>query len=102
MLELFSDRVDSAIGTLLIISDGTRLCSLDYRGYDQRMNRLLAARFGEYALRDQDDPGGATTAVRAYLAGDLTAIDALPVNTAGTPFRERVWRNCAASLPARR
>jgi methylated-DNA-[protein]-cysteine S-methyltransferase len=91
MVELFSDRVDSPVGTLLIISDGTHLCSLDYRGYDHRMNRLLVARFGEYTLRDQADPGGATTALRAYLAGDLNAIDALPVKTAGTPFQERVW-----------
>jgi methylated-DNA-[protein]-cysteine S-methyltransferase len=91
MLELFSDRVESPIGTLLIISDGTRLRSLDYRGYDHRMNRLLVARFGEYTLRESTDPGGATSALRAYLAGDLAALEALPVDTAGTPFQETVW-----------
>jgi len=91
MTELFADRVESAIGTILIISDGTRLRSLDYLGYDHRMDKLLVARYGDYALRDETDPGGASSAVRAYLAGDLRAIDALAVSTDGSPFQERVW-----------
>ena len=91
MIELFADRVESEIGTILLISDGTALLSLDYRGYDHRMDRLLVARYGEYALRNETDPGGASTAIRAYLAGDITAIDTLPVKANGTPFQERVW-----------
>jgi methylated-DNA-[protein]-cysteine S-methyltransferase len=91
MTELFSDRVDSELGTILIISDGTHLRSLDYRGYDHRMDRLLVERYGEYTVRDEADPGGASTAIRAYLAGDLAAVDGLPVRTDGSPFQERVW-----------
>jgi methylated-DNA-[protein]-cysteine S-methyltransferase len=91
MIELFADRLDSGLGTVLIISDGTHLCSLDYRGYDHRMDRLLVQRYGEYRLRDKADPGGATSALRKYFAGDLTAIDGLPVRTGGSPFQERVW-----------
>jgi methylated-DNA-[protein]-cysteine S-methyltransferase len=89
--DLFADRIESPIGTLLIISDGTSLIALDYRGYDHRMNRFLAARFGSFQLHDADDPGGATSALRAYLAGDVTAIDALPVNAGGNEFQRRVW-----------
>ena len=91
MKELFADRVESDIGTILIISDGTHLRSLDYRGYDHRMDRLLVARYGDYALRDETDPGGAATAIRKYLGGDLAAIDTLSVRTDGSPFQERVW-----------
>jgi len=90
-VNLFSDRLDSPLGTLLIISDGRRLVALDFRGYDHRMNGFLAARYGSYELREANDPGGASSAVRAYLAGDLTAVDDVAVDPGGTPFQARVW-----------
>jgi hypothetical protein len=43
--DLYADRIESPIGTILIISDGTRPCALDYRGYDHRMTAFLAARY---------------------------------------------------------
>jgi methylated-DNA-[protein]-cysteine S-methyltransferase len=89
--QLFADRIDSPIGTILMISDGKRLCALDYRGYDHRMTGFLAARYGAYELHDADDPNGASSAVRAYLAGDMAALDRVAVDTGGTPFQERVW-----------
>lgn len=91
MRTLYADRIESPIGTILIISDGRRLIALDYRGYDHRMNGFLAARFGEYELREAADPGGATSALRAYLGGDLRAIETLPCDGGGTPFQESVW-----------
>ena len=33
----------------------------------------------------------AAAALRAYVAGDTTAIDHLAVDTGGTPFQQRVW-----------
>ncbi len=38
------------------------------------------------------DPHGLTGAVADYFAGDLHAIDALPVKTAGTTFQQEIWR----------
>src|SRR5690606_33432318 len=35
--------------------------------------------------------GEAGARLRAYLAGDLLAIDTVPVRMAGTPFQQRVW-----------
>ncbi|MFL5816643.1 MAG: methylated-DNA--[protein]-cysteine S-methyltransferase [Conexibacter sp.] len=37
------------------------------------------------------DLGPFTHAVEEYVAGDLTAIDAIPVRVASTPFHERAW-----------
>ncbi|HEY5348976.1 MAG TPA: methylated-DNA--[protein]-cysteine S-methyltransferase [Candidatus Lustribacter sp.] len=88
---LYADHIDSPIGTILIISDGARLCALDYRGYDHRMNAFLAARYGAYELRDAEDPGGASSAVRAYLGGDMAALDAVAADPGGTPFQAHVW-----------
>ena len=37
------------------------------------------------------DLGPFTQAVRDYVAGDLTAIDGIPVRVSSTPFHERAW-----------
>jgi methylated-DNA-[protein]-cysteine S-methyltransferase len=49
-------------------------------------------RFGSAAISECDDPAGAASALQRYFAGDLTAVDALPVDTGGTPFQTSVWR----------
>jgi methylated-DNA-[protein]-cysteine S-methyltransferase len=38
-----------------------------------------------------DDPAGAASALDRYFGGDLRALDALAVDTGGTPFQQRVW-----------
>jgi methylated-DNA-[protein]-cysteine S-methyltransferase len=38
------------------------------------------------------DPGGAASALRQYFAGNVRALDALRVETGGTPFQAKVWR----------
>ncbi|WP_336992332.1 methylated-DNA--[protein]-cysteine S-methyltransferase [Leucobacter sp. VD1] len=48
-----------------------------------------------------DDDFGIAAALRAYAAGDLSAIDALPVAQPETPFRGEVWRALRA-VPAGR
>ncbi|HKG40245.1 MAG TPA: methylated-DNA--[protein]-cysteine S-methyltransferase [Conexibacter sp.] len=42
-------------------------------------------------LQAKRDLGPFTQAVKDYVAGDLTAIDAVPVSVASTPFHERAW-----------
>ena len=37
MTKLDFDRVPSAIGDILVVSDGTALVALDYAGYEARM-----------------------------------------------------------------
>jgi methylated-DNA-[protein]-cysteine S-methyltransferase len=45
------------------------------------------------------DPAGAVSALRAYFAGDLHALDTLAVDPMGTPFQVRVW-TALRSVPA--
>lgn len=54
-----------------------------------RLDPSLAARG---VAEDPLDTGDAADALRAYAAGDLAAIDALPVAQPETPFRGEVWR----------
>lgn len=42
-------------------------------------------------LTPRRELGAFTRAVEAYVAGDLTAIDDVPVRFASTPFHERAW-----------
>jgi methylated-DNA-[protein]-cysteine S-methyltransferase len=91
MVELFRDRIDSVIGTLLLISDGERLCALDYADYEGRMMMLLRRHYREFRLRDRRDPQDCRGRIQAYLAGDLSCLNGIPVNTGGTAFQQEVW-----------
>ena len=91
MRELLIDRIDSAIGTILLVSDGESLCALDYADYEERLKRLLLRHYHEYHLRAVVNPQGFSNRIRAYLAGDLGSLNSIPVNTGGTPFQHQVW-----------
>ncbi len=91
-MKLLIDHIPSPIGTLRLVSDGEKLCALEYHGYDERLMRPLRSRFGDrLQFAETDDPQGFSATVRAYLDGDLSTIDALPVSTGGTAFQQRVW-----------
>jgi AraC family transcriptional regulator of adaptative response/methylated-DNA-[protein]-cysteine methyltransferase len=77
---------------LIIISDGEGvLRALDFNDFEERMYRLLARHYGHYNLVEGAAPASITRALDAYFAGDLTALDALPVATGGSDFQRLVW-----------
>jgi methylated-DNA-[protein]-cysteine S-methyltransferase len=91
-MELLTDEIPSELGKIVIVAHEQRLLSLDYHDYDDRMLALLAARYGgTVALRPAPNPFGLSDRLRAYLAGDLAAVEAIPVETGGTPFQRQVW-----------
>ena len=87
--ELFTlDRIPTPIGALLIGFDAeARLRILDFDDYEPRMRLLLRRQYGEGVVRLAD--GRAPESLRAPI--ELTAIDAIPVRAAGTPFQREVW-----------
>jgi len=93
--ELQLDELDSPIGRLTLVADAEgRLRLLGWHEGHERMERALSARSSgaKLALRRVDNPYGLSAALRAYFAGELDAIDALPVHGEGTPFQRRVWQ----------
>lgn len=86
-------KVASPIGEILLVTDGHTLVSLDYTGYEHRMMRLLEKRYGPFTLTENSNacPPDITDAINSYLAGNLTAIDTLPVDPGGTQFQSNVW-----------
>jgi methylated-DNA-[protein]-cysteine S-methyltransferase len=91
MMELLTDIIDSAIGTILLVSDGENLCAVDYAEYEGRMLTLLRRHYREFRLQDVTDPQGFSSRIHAYLAGDLSCLNCIPVNPGGTEFQQEVW-----------
>lgn len=91
MKELLVDYIPSPIGTIVIVVDGDRLCSLDFEDYTERMMRLLKRRYAEVQLTHVDDPHGFSTRIANYFEGDFESLTTIPVNTGGTPFQQKVW-----------
>jgi methylated-DNA-[protein]-cysteine S-methyltransferase len=95
VMQLLIDRIDTPIGEMLIVADHEgNLRAVDWTDHETRMRRLLGLHYGENGFRLQParNPNGLTDAIGSYFAGELTAIDILPVETAGTPFQREVWR----------
>jgi methylated-DNA-[protein]-cysteine S-methyltransferase len=51
----------------------------------------MHARVGDQPLTERTDLGDLSRGVAAYLAGDLTAMDDLPVDQPGGAFRQAAW-----------
>lgn len=94
-MRLLIDRLDTPIGEMLIVADHEgNLRSVGWADHEAGMRRLLRVHYGENGSRLEvaRNPNGLTHAISRYFEGEFTAIDALPVQTAGTPFQLEVWR----------
>jgi len=87
--------MDTPIGKMLVAIDRDgNLRAVDWTDHEARMHRLLRLHYGAKGvqLEPMHSPNGLTDAIKRYFAGELEAIDALPVETGGTPFQREVWR----------
>jgi methylated-DNA-[protein]-cysteine S-methyltransferase len=95
VLQLFVNRIDTPIGKMFVVSDGDgNLRAIDWTDYEVRMRRLLRVHYGEngFQLKPKHYSNDLTDAINRYFAGEVEVIDALPVETGGTPFQRQVWR----------
>jgi methylated-DNA-[protein]-cysteine S-methyltransferase len=86
--------MDTPLGELLIVTDREgNLRAVDWADYETRMRRLLSLHYGEhgFALEPARSSSPMANALARYFAGELTAIDGLPVKTGGTLFQRMVW-----------
>src|SRR5204862_6623278 len=75
---LYADRLESAIGTLLIIHDREgHARALDFHDFESRMRRLLRLHYGaegrEFAAEDRAAPTTSRRALGCYRSRDLWA-----------------------------
>jgi methylated-DNA-[protein]-cysteine S-methyltransferase len=80
---------------LLIHDPEERVHALDFHDFEARMRRLLRLHYGEdggdFIVKSRKAPAAIRQALANYFAGDLIAIDSIPVATAGTAFQRDVW-----------
>src|SRR6185503_10702712 len=83
------DELDTPLGRFAIVADSDgRLRAAGFVDRHPRMERELRAG----TLERAQNPGGLTAAVARYFAGELGALDDLPVAPCGTPFQRAVWQ----------
>lgn len=86
------EAVETPLGDMLLVTDGDgRLCAADFGDCEARMRKLLARRFGDIDLLPGEASDGLKASLADYFAGDLTAVDAIPVRLGGTAFQDKVW-----------
>jgi methylated-DNA-[protein]-cysteine S-methyltransferase len=94
-LLLILERIATPIGEMIVIANHSgNLRAVDWSDYEPRMKRLLQRHYSAngFKLEPGKVSGKFKEAISRYFAGDLTALDELPVTTAGTPFQRSVWR----------
>jgi methylated-DNA-[protein]-cysteine S-methyltransferase len=93
-LRLLTDSTRTPIGELVLACDERgRLRAVDWKNFAERMKRRLRIQYGAngYSLERSKDPFGLTSVLTRYMQGDIAAIEALAVETTGTPFQRKVW-----------
>src|SRR5579872_755650 len=88
------ERVESPIGTLLIVTDAqARLRAMQWDADERRLEQRLQRHYGPACVLRSDDasPSQARQALEAYFGGDLHATESITVKAAGTPFQREVW-----------
>ncbi len=91
-MKLFFDQIIAPFATIHLVTDGQSMISLDFQGFEERLDKLIVKRYKDYKLADRDNPQGFSDKIRAYLMGNIAAIDDIPVNTGGTDFQKSCWQ----------
>lgn len=84
--------IETPAGAVVLVRRAGKLVALVYEDRWKGMREELSKRFGSVSLEKDPDGGAPADAIRRYLAGDLSALESVEVDTAGTPFQEKVWR----------
>ena len=95
ILQLIAHRIHTPIGQMMIVADDNgNLRATEFTDQEGRMRRLLRLHYGDegFIISASRNRNALTDALNSYFAGKLDAIDALPVQTRGTPFQRDVWR----------
>jgi methylated-DNA-[protein]-cysteine S-methyltransferase len=91
-------RVDSPIGPLTVAVHDGCVCLLWF-GSSAGVVEALGRWYPAERVTPSTDPAGAVSALHAYFAGSLTALDVVPVELHGTRFQQRVWQRLRTVRP---
>lgn len=89
------DHFPTPIGDLYLVADDEgNLRATFWTEQESDLRTFLARHYAtaHVELAPAHNPHGLTDRLAAYFAGDLHAIDSIPVRTAGSAFQRTVWR----------
>jgi methylated-DNA-[protein]-cysteine S-methyltransferase len=95
-LRLLRDQFVTPIGEIVIAVDcDGNLRVLDWVDHADRMHSLLNRYYGRngFTIEAAQNPAGITQTLQRYFAGEFSSLEAVPTQTAGTPFQQEVWRS---------
>ena len=96
---LETDVVSSPVGDVIVVVCDGVLLALDFEDYRARMMKLLHKRIGTVQLVRVDNPAGMCDHVKQYFAGELSALESMPMATGGTDFQRQVWQGLRKISP---
>jgi len=88
---LYADRLESTIGTLLLIHDREgHVRALDFHDFESRMRRLIRLHYGaegnDFAVEDRAAPTTIRRAISDYFSGDLCAVNSISRHNRNAPL----------------
>ena len=87
------------VGSLTIVERDGLVVASGFVAEDELLSRVTDVNGTE--VKRVRSLGSITEALEAYFNGDVYALDSIPVEQPGTPFRTRVWRELRKVKPGR-
>jgi methylated-DNA-[protein]-cysteine S-methyltransferase len=91
MMDLSISSCPTPVGPIVFATRGGALVALGFAEQWPSLLRRVERRFGSVAATEVPAVEGITGPLAAYFAGDIAALEGLPVDLGGTAFQERVW-----------
>jgi methylated-DNA-[protein]-cysteine S-methyltransferase len=89
----YYDVVATPVGLLAIVADQNgAMRQLSFDGEGERWRKEFARHFPRAELVAKRDPFGHASTLAKYFAGDMEALDKIPVVFGGTAFQNKVWK----------
>jgi methylated-DNA-[protein]-cysteine S-methyltransferase len=98
-MHLHTTTLPTPVGPFTLLIDGGGVCAAGFTGRPEILQRRLDPRRREAGIRPAADPDTLASRVRAYLAGEVDALDEIEVRQPGDPARQAAWRALRA-IPA--
>ena len=88
---VYVTRFAGALGTLHVASVDEGVCALAFDARAQGLEPRLRRTFGPFFRVEEGDPAGIAARMGRYFAGELRALDDVPLAAPATPMQRRVW-----------
>src|SRR3954453_24215041 len=83
--------VSPPVGPLTVAARAALTCLVQFGADENSARSWLRRWYPTEIVEVHPDPGGAVSSLSRYFDGELSVLDALPVELRGTPFQTRVW-----------